>query len=136
MSSILSDTDLFEGLLENPLCPTRDQILGSVRLLTRVKNGDEVGPKTSILIEFFNTFTQEEIKDYVYQRMTKPVLVELALKLCKEFESKPGKNDELEVVLTSEGTHSNRIGAQELLRARGVPRELRQQLGDWMSESS
>ena len=34
------------------------------------------------------------------------------------------------------GTHSNRIAAIEILRRRGVPRELRQQLGDWMSKST
>ena len=33
------------------------------------------------------------------------------------------------------GTHSNRIGAIELLRKRGVPKELRQQMGDWMSKA-
>ena len=32
------------------------------------------------------------------------------------------------------GTHSPRVGAMEELRKCGVPAELRQQLGDWMSE--
>ena len=32
------------------------------------------------------------------------------------------------------GTHSPRIAAMEYLRARGVPEELRRQMGDWMSE--
>ena len=32
------------------------------------------------------------------------------------------------------GTHSPRIGAMEELRKCGVPAELRQQLGDWMSQ--
>ena len=31
------------------------------------------------------------------------------------------------------GTHSLRIGAMELLRSKGVPAEIRQQLGGWMS---
>ena len=34
------------------------------------------------------------------------------------------------------GTHSLRIGAMELLRSKGVPAELRQQLGGWMSAVS
>ena len=34
------------------------------------------------------------------------------------------------------GTHSLRIGAMELLRSRGVPAEIRQQLGGWMSATS
>ena len=34
------------------------------------------------------------------------------------------------------GTHSYRIGAIELLRVRGVPCELRQQLGGWMSRTA
>ena len=34
------------------------------------------------------------------------------------------------------GTHSFRIGAIELLRARGVPSELRKQLGGWMSRTA
>ena len=34
------------------------------------------------------------------------------------------------------GTHSLRIGAIELLRAKGVPAEIRQQLGGWMSAAS
>ena len=33
------------------------------------------------------------------------------------------------------GTHSPRIGALEALRQAGVPAELRQQLGGWMSET-
>ena len=32
------------------------------------------------------------------------------------------------------GTHSFRLAAMELMRKRGVPAELRQQMGDWMSE--
>ena len=34
------------------------------------------------------------------------------------------------------GTHSLRVGAMELLRRRGVPAEIRQQLGGWMSAAS
>ena len=34
------------------------------------------------------------------------------------------------------GTHSLRIGAMELVRSRGVPAEIRQQLGGWMSATS
>ena len=34
------------------------------------------------------------------------------------------------------GTHSFRIGAVELLRKRGVPSELRRQLGGWMSRTA
>jgi hypothetical protein len=34
------------------------------------------------------------------------------------------------------GTHSLRIGAVELLRHKGVPANIRQQLGGWMSASS
>ena len=34
------------------------------------------------------------------------------------------------------GTHSFRIGAIELLRARGVPSELHRQLGGWMSRTA
>ena len=34
------------------------------------------------------------------------------------------------------GTHSLRIGAMELLRKRGVPAEIRQQLGGWMSAAA
>ena len=34
------------------------------------------------------------------------------------------------------GTHSNRVAAVELLRQNGVPAELRQQLGDWMTQGT
>ena len=34
------------------------------------------------------------------------------------------------------GTHSFRLAAMELMRQRGVPAELRQQMGDWMSEAA
>ena len=34
------------------------------------------------------------------------------------------------------GTHSLRVGAMELLRSKGVPAEIRQQLGGWMSATS
>ena len=52
-------------------------------------------------------------------------LVRVALTECCNFSPTQAKEF---------GTHSFRLAAMELMRKNGVPAELRQQMGDWMSE--
>jgi hypothetical protein len=52
-------------------------------------------------------------------------LIRLAMTECCNFSAAQAKEF---------GTHSCRLAAMELMRKNGVPAELRQQMGDWMSE--
>ena len=68
--------------------------------MTHVINGTEQTPKNSILIGLFNEFTKVPIKPYIFQRMTQPILQELALCILQELISYgPSRAHNLTLVL-------------------------------------
>ena len=60
-------------------------IQGSHKFMIDVIKGSEQSPKNSVFIGLFNQFSKEEIKPYVFQRMTKVILQELALCILQEL---------------------------------------------------
>ena len=52
-----------------------------------VIQGREDGPNKTILISIFNEFVEGEIKDYIYMKMKKSILLELALCILQEIGS-------------------------------------------------
>ena len=60
-------------------------IQGAHKYMTHVINGTEQSPKNSIFIGLFNQFTKIPIKEYIFQRMTKIILQELALCILQEL---------------------------------------------------
>ena len=64
-----------------------DIIKGPHRFINDVIQGREEGPNRAVLITLFNEFVDGEIKDYVYHRMKKPILLELALCILQEIGS-------------------------------------------------
>ena len=53
--------------------------------MTHVIKGTETSPKNSTFIGLFNQFTKVPVKDYVFTRMTKTILQELALCVLQEL---------------------------------------------------
>ena len=60
-------------------------IQGAHKFMTHVINGTEQSPKNFTFIGLFNQFTKVPVKDYVFQRMTKAILQELALCILQEL---------------------------------------------------
>ena len=82
-----TESEHFQEFSDSPKECTIQNIQGSIRYLSNVLKTSEQGPKCSTLIHIFNQFTVEEIKDYVYRRMTKKILLELALCILEEIAS-------------------------------------------------
>ena len=81
-------------------------IQGAHKYMTHVINGTEQSPKNSIFIGLFNQFTKVPIKEYIFTRMAKPILQELALCILQELISYgPSRAQNLTLVL--ERTKSN-----------------------------
>ena len=81
-------------------------IKGSHRYMNDVIQGREDGPNKTILISIFNEFVDGEIKDYIYMKMKKSILLELALCILQEIGSygvEHAKNLRLKLVKSSAG---------------------------------
>ena len=89
---MLTNIEQFQEFSDNPKSSERKTILGSIQYIEDSIVGKETGPTCKNLVHIFNQFEgsdneDDNIKLYVYQRMTKPVLLELALAILKEIAS-------------------------------------------------
>ena len=75
----LPNVSCFDLFVKNPKGCKLEVIQGSHKFLSDVIKGSEQSPKNSVFIGLFNHFTEKKIKDYVFQRMTKSILQELAI---------------------------------------------------------
>ena len=99
-----TNIDLFHEFSKNPKGSDLETIKGSHRFINDVIQGREEGPKKSVLISIFNEFVEGEIKDYIYNKMKKSILLELALCILQEIGSygvDHAKNLQLKLVKTS-----------------------------------
>ena len=106
MSKELTNLEHFQKFSEDPKNCSLQTVQGSHRYIANVIKGTEDGPKNSILIEIFNHFVKDEVKDYVYHRMKKSILLELALCVLQEIEAggpERAKSLQLNVAKTSAG---------------------------------
>ena len=81
----LPNVSCFDLFVKNPKGCKLEVIQGSHKFLSDVINGSEQSPINSVFIGLFNQFTKVPIKDYVFQRMTKSILQELALCILQEL---------------------------------------------------
>ena len=81
----LPNVSCFDLFVKNPKGCKLEVIQGSHKFLSDVIKGSEQSPKNSVFIGLFNHFTEKKIKDYVFQRMTKSILQELALCILQEL---------------------------------------------------
>ena len=106
MPEKLSDIECFQHFCCSPNEFDSNIIKGALKHAQKIVNGKEPSPKRPIFIDLFNKFTKQNIKDYVYKRMKKSLLEELALAVFKELAVggvERFKTLELVIEKTSEG---------------------------------
>ena len=80
-----TDLDYFMKFHENPRTADNKVIQGAHRFIAlAIKNQTNL-PKNAVLIDIFREFLEEEVRDYVFTRMTKPILLELALCILQDL---------------------------------------------------
>ena len=80
----------FEKFTDNPKGCSVENIKGSLNYLLDVQKNTKSSPTNSTFIHIFNFFhvkNSPPIKDYVYKRLTKTILLELAIALLQEIAS-------------------------------------------------
>ena len=100
------DKKLFMTFCQDPRGSTIQIVQGAHKFISLSIRGDLPTPKKSILIGIFREFSAEPIKDYVFNRIPKKMLLELALCILQDIITKGSaraKSLQLVVVKTSEG---------------------------------
>ena len=69
----------------NPTNPTVEIVKGAHCFITQVIQGKQEAPSKAVLISLFNGFVDGQIKDYIYNKIKKPILLELALCILQEI---------------------------------------------------
>ena len=96
----LPNVSCFDLFLKNPKGCKIGVIQGAHKFMTHVIQGSEQSPKNFIFIGLFNQFAKVPIKEYIFQRMTKTILQELALCILQELISYgPSRAKNLTLVL-------------------------------------
>ena len=81
----LPNISCFDMFVRDPKGCNPNMIQGAHRYLSDVIKKNENGPKNSVFIGLFSHFTKTPVKDYVFRRMTKSILQELALCILQEL---------------------------------------------------
>ena len=81
---IMSDSNCFGRLKALGRDVPIEVFKGAHKYIARATKDPKMGPKVADLVEFFNHFSQEKIQYYNFSRMTKPLLLELALCVIQE----------------------------------------------------
>lgn len=81
----LPNVSCFDIFVRNPKNCETPVIQGSHKFMMDVIKGGEQSPTNSVFMGLFGHFTKEPLKNYIYQRMTKPILQELALCILQEL---------------------------------------------------
>ena len=81
----LPNISCFDKFVRNPKGCKPEVIQGSHSFISDVIKGSETSPKNSVFIGLFNHLTKTPVKDYIFKRMTKTILQELALCICQEL---------------------------------------------------
>ena len=81
----LPSVTFWDIFIRNPKGSSNKVVQGAHRFLSDVIKGTEQSPINSVFINLFDQFTTTPVKKYVYQRMTKKILQELALRMLQEI---------------------------------------------------
>ena len=81
----LPNSSCFELFLKDPKGCKPEVVQGSHKFISDVISGSEKSPTNAVFIGLFNQFTKKPVRDYIFQRMTKSILQELALCLLQEI---------------------------------------------------
>ena len=81
---VMKDSECFGRLKAMGRDVSIDVFRGAHKYIARATEDPKMGPKVADLVEFFNQFSKEKIQFYNFSRMTKPLLLELALRVIQE----------------------------------------------------
>lgn len=108
----LSSRDCFMQFMKSPKDVSMKVLEGTHKFLAQTIQNGKGGPKIQDLVKVFDHFTQGSIQRYVFNRMTKPILLELALRIVQEISLNGvgrAKNLQLELVKSKSGGQTVRI---------------------------
>ena len=125
---------LFREFCESPRDSGIVTIQGSHKYISLAIRGEIPTPKKSILTELFKEFSTEPIKDYIFKRIPKRMLLELALCVLQDIISKGterAKSLQLVVAKTSSGEKTVVInGADDDTSVAGAAADPHAQIND------
>ena len=91
-SKKLTPSDCFGRFCENPKESNLDVIQGAHKFLVEVVRGNQESPSNKTLIEIFSVFCEKPIKNYVFLRMGKKIMQELAICILQDLAANgPGR---------------------------------------------
>ena len=108
----LSNFKCFNRFCENPKLFNMDVIQGAHKFLVEVIRGEKESPSNKTLIAIFEAFTPNTIKRYIFLRMGKKIMQELALCILQDLATNGparAKSLQLEVVKASSGGKTVKI---------------------------
>ena len=80
-----SSVDCFNQFVESPRDVSSEVLDGAHRYVARTIQEGKGGPTIKDLVKMFGHFTHGKVQAYVFKRMTKPILLELALRIIQEI---------------------------------------------------
>lgn len=80
-----SDSECFLMFSEDPKNSPKIIVEGAHKFIANAIKNNEPGPTVQKLIKIFTAFSKTPIKNYVFTRMTKPILLELALCIVQDI---------------------------------------------------
>ena len=80
-----TDESYFKEFVEDPKKFSTEVIQGAHKYIAKIIRDGEHGPTTQTLIKIFLPFSKNKIKPYLFKRMTKPILLELALCVIQDL---------------------------------------------------
>ena len=99
-SKKFSNEQFFNVFHDNPKDSPVEVVEGALRFIESIIRGAKESPKNSVLVDIFNTFCEKPIKSYVFQRMGKKILLELALRILQEIaQGGPARAGTLQLVV-------------------------------------
>ena len=104
------ESRLFNQFIDDPMDSNVETIQGAHRYISLSIRGDVSGPKKSVLVDLFREFLIQPVKDYVFARMSKSILLELALHIFQDLIANgPERARELELALENAQNGGKRI---------------------------
>ena len=110
-----SDSDCFNLFSNSPKNVSLEVMKGAHKFVAKALKEGGSTPTCQTLIKIFTAFTPQKIKDYVFTRMKKPILLELALCIIQEIVlNGVGRAEtlQLEVVKSKSGGKTVKIADQ------------------------
>ena len=104
-----SDLEFIKKFCKNPRDFHMETLQETHRYISLALRNEIPAPKKSILIDIFREFAANPIKDYVFHRINKKILLELALRIIQEIAEKGAEHAwtlQLVVGKTSNGIKS------------------------------